>query len=76
MQAAPVAGKAYRVGGMVKAGTLKWDPKSLDPAFTPSDEQASVLVRHKGTPPDLFAERRGAVDEGTGSRTLRGDGTR
>ena len=65
LAAAPVAGKAYRLGGMVKPGTLKWNPRSLDLAFTLSDGQASVPVRHKGTPPDLFAEGRGAVVEGT-----------
>src|SRR5262245_42157830 len=65
LAAAPVPGKAYRLGGMVKPGTLTWNPRSLDLAFTLSDGQASVPVRHKGTPPDLFAEGRGAVVEGT-----------
>ena len=65
LAAAPVAGKAYRLGGMVKPGTLTWNPRSLELAFTLSDGQASVPVRHKGTPPDLFAEGRGAVVEGT-----------
>ena len=62
--AAPVAGKSYRLGGMVMPGTLKWDARSLDLRFTLSDGQASVPVRHRGTPPDLFAENRGAVVEG------------
>ena len=66
--AAPVAGKSYRLGGMVQPGTLKWDPKALDLRFTLSDGLASVPVRHRGTPPDLFAESRGAVVEGTWSR--------
>ncbi|MGH7365500.1 MAG: cytochrome c maturation protein CcmE [Candidatus Rokuibacteriota bacterium] len=66
--AAPVAGKAYRLGGMVLPGTLSWDPRSLDLSFTLSDGQATVPVRHRGTPPDLFAEGRGAVVEGTWSR--------
>jgi cytochrome c-type biogenesis protein CcmE len=65
LSAAPVAGKAYRLGGMVKPGTLEWNPKSLDLSFTLSDGQAAIPVRHKGTPPDLFAEGRGAVVEGT-----------
>jgi cytochrome c-type biogenesis protein CcmE len=58
-------GKAYRLGGMVKQGTLAWNAQSLDLAFTLSDGRASVPVRHKGAPPDLFAEGRGAVVEGT-----------
>ncbi len=66
--AAPVAGKSYRLGGMVQPGTLKWNPKALDLRFTLSDGLGSVPVRHRGTPPDLFAEGRGAVVEGTWSR--------
>jgi cytochrome c-type biogenesis protein CcmE len=65
LSAAPVAGKAYRLGGLVKPGTVNWDPRSLELRFTLSDGQASVPVRHKGTPPDLFGEGRGAVVEGT-----------
>ena len=62
--AAPVASKTYRVGGLVLPGSLKWEPKSLDLSFTLSDGKASVSVKHKGAPPDLFAEGRGAVVEG------------
>lgn len=64
LQAAPVAGKAYRLGGMVQAGTLRWEPRSLALTFALSDGKATVPVKHKGTPPDLFAEGRGAVVEG------------
>ena len=64
LQAAPVAGKAYRLGGMVVPGTLTWEPRTLALAFTLSDGKASVPVRHRGTPPDLFGEGRGAVVEG------------
>jgi cytochrome c-type biogenesis protein CcmE len=63
--AAPVPSKTYRLGGVVQAGSLKWEPRSLDLSFTLSDGKASVPVRHKGTPPDLFAEERGAVVEGS-----------
>ena len=62
--AAPVSGKTYRLGGLVERGTLKWEPKSLDLSFRLSDGRATVPVRHRGTPPDLFAEGRGAVVEG------------
>lgn len=65
LQAQPVAGKAYRLGGMVQPGSLKWEPRSLDLSFTLSDGKATVPIKHKGTPPDLFAEGRGAVVEGT-----------
>jgi cytochrome c-type biogenesis protein CcmE len=63
--AAPVPSKTYRLGGLVQAGSLKWEPKSLDLSFTLSDGKASVPVRHKGAAPDLFAEGRGAVVEGS-----------
>ena len=65
LQAAPVSGKAYRVGGMVVTGSVTWDPRTLDLAFQLSDGKAAVPVRHKGTAPDLFGEGRGAVVEGS-----------
>lgn len=61
----PVDGKAYRLGGMVQAGSLRWEPRTLDLTFVLSDGKATVPVRHRGTAPDLFAEGRGAVVEGT-----------
>ena len=64
LTAAPVAGKAYRLGGLVERGSLKWDPGTLDLTFAVSDGKATVPVRHKGTAPDLFGEGRGAVVEG------------
>jgi cytochrome c-type biogenesis protein CcmE len=67
LQAAPVAGKAYRLGGMVLPGSLRWEPKTLERTFVLSDGLATVPVRHRGTAPDLFAEGRGAVAEGTWS---------
>jgi len=67
LQGAPVAGKAYRLGGVVARGSLKWEPHTLDLAFALSDGKATVPVRHKGTPPDLFGEGRGAVVEGSWS---------
>ena len=65
LKAAPVIGKSYRLGGLVARGTLTWDARTLDLAFTLTDGQASIPVRHKGTAPDLFGEGRGAVVEGT-----------
>ena len=64
LRAAPVAGKAYRLGGLVAPGSLRWEPRTLDLTFTVSDGKATVPVRHKGAPPDLFGEGRGAVVEG------------
>lgn len=65
LRTAAVVGKAYRLGGMVQPGSLKWEPRTLDLSFVLSDGKATVPVRHKGTPPDLFGEGRGAVVEGS-----------
>jgi cytochrome c-type biogenesis protein CcmE len=67
LQAAPVPGKAYRLGGVVARGSLTWEARTLDLSFALSDGKATVPVRHKGTPPDLFGEGRGAVVEGSWS---------
>ena len=67
LRASAVAGKAYRLGGMVLPGSLRWEPRTLDLHFTLGDGTATVPVHHKGTPPDLFGEGRGAVVEGTWS---------
>ena len=64
LTASPVAGKAYRLGGLVLPGSVTWQPRTLDLTFTLSDGRASVPVRHKGVAPDLFGEGRGAVVEG------------
>jgi cytochrome c-type biogenesis protein CcmE len=65
LAAAPAVGKAYRLGGLVAAGSLTWEPKTLDLKFALTDGKSSVPVRHKGTAPDLFGEGRGAVVEGS-----------
>jgi cytochrome c-type biogenesis protein CcmE len=64
LSAAPVRGKAYRLGGLVERGTLKWNASTLDLTFNVSDGKTSVPVHHKGAAPDLFGEGRGAVVEG------------
>jgi cytochrome c-type biogenesis protein CcmE len=68
LQAAPVAGKSYRLGGMVVPGSLTWEPRTLALTFSLSDGKATIPVRHRGTPPDLFGEGRGAVAEGRWNR--------
>jgi cytochrome c-type biogenesis protein CcmE len=68
LRAAPVAGKAYRLGGMVVPGTLTWQPETLALRFSLSDGKATVPVRHRGSAPDLFGEGRGAVVEGRWNR--------
>ena len=64
-------GRAYRLGGMVVQGSLKQDLAAREQRFLLTDGRASVPVYHRGIPPDLFAEGRGAVVEGK----LGADGT-
>jgi cytochrome c-type biogenesis protein CcmE len=64
LRADPVTGKPYRLGGMVAAGSVHWDAPAVELSFRLTDGKASVPVRHRGTPPDLFGEERGAVVEG------------
>ena len=49
---------------MVVQGSLKQDPAVHEQRFLLSDGKASVPVYHRGIPPDLFGEGRGAVVEG------------
>jgi cytochrome c-type biogenesis protein CcmE len=64
-------GRAYRLGGMVVQGSLKQDDAVGEQRFLLTDGRASVPVYHRGIPPDLFGEGRGAVVEGR----LGADGT-
>jgi cytochrome c-type biogenesis protein CcmE len=65
------AGRAYRLGGMVVQGSLTRNVAAHEQRFVLTDGKASVPVYHRGIPPDLFAEGRGAVVEGK----LGADGT-
>ena len=65
LAAAPITGKPYRVGGLVEPGSLTWEPQTLSLTFKLTDAKASIPVRHRGAPPDMFGEGRGAVVEGT-----------
>ncbi len=58
-------GRAYRLGGMVVRGSLQRDAQNLQMRFELTDGKATLPVTYKGIPPDLFAEGRGAVVEGT-----------
>ncbi len=58
-------GKSLRLGGMVVKGSVKWEPRTLWLTFDLTDGGATIPVVHRGSPPDLFGEGRGAVVEGT-----------
>jgi cytochrome c-type biogenesis protein CcmE len=58
------AGRTVRLGGVVEPGSVKFNRQTLDLMFVVSDGTAKFLVRHQGTPPDLFREGMGVTIEG------------
>ncbi len=57
-------GKRFRLGGMVREGSLKRDANSLEIEFILTDYQSNVTVRYEGILPDLFKEQQSAVTKG------------
>ncbi len=55
-------GQAFRIGGMVKDGSLKRD--NLTVYFTMTDMVKDIPVAYTGILPDLFKEGKGAVVQG------------
>jgi cytochrome c-type biogenesis protein CcmE len=55
-------GRAFRVGGMVKEGSLKKDGENVQ--FVVTDYAHDVPVTYKGMLPDLFKEGKGVVAQG------------
>jgi len=60
-------GQTFRVGGMVKAGSLKKDGENV--AFIVTDFAHEVPVTYTGILPDLFKEGKGVVAQGQLSKT-------
>jgi cytochrome c-type biogenesis protein CcmE len=54
--------KAFRIGGLVKTGTLHRD--GVTAYFTVTDTSKDTIVKYTGILPDLFREGRGVVAEG------------
>jgi cytochrome c-type biogenesis protein CcmE len=52
----------FRVGGLVKEGSIKRDGMAV--AFVVTDTQREVPVRYVGLLPDLFKEGKGVVAQG------------
>lgn len=59
-----VVGKVFRIGGMVRVGSLQRQGQSLDLTFIVTDNQHEVTVTHHGILPDLFKEGKGVVAKG------------
>lgn len=57
-------GERFRLGGMVRPGTIERHPGSLDMAFVVTDFQHDVRVTYSGVVPDLFRENQGVVAHG------------
>ena len=56
--------KRFRLGGMVRPGTVERPPGSLEMSFVVTDFQRDVPVRYSGVVPDLFRENQGVVAHG------------
>ena len=57
-------GKAFRIGGMVKEGSVKREADGVTVNFIVTDTEKDLLVAYKGILPDLFKEGKGAVAQG------------
>ena len=55
-------GRAFRVGGLVKPGSLQRDQMTVE--FVITDTARDMRVRYTGILPDLFKEGKGAVAQG------------
>jgi cytochrome c-type biogenesis protein CcmE len=63
--------KRFRLGGMVRPGTVVREPGTLEMRFVVTDFQKDVSVKYSGIVPDLFRENQGVVAHGR----LGADGT-
>ncbi len=58
------AGAVFRIGGMVKDGSVEQARDSLTVSFVTTDFAHDVAVAYEGILPDLFREGQGIVAEG------------
>jgi cytochrome c-type biogenesis protein CcmE len=54
-------GRDFRLGGLVKAGSVARDGETLAVRFVVTDGPAEVSVRFEGILPDLFREGKGVI---------------
>jgi cytochrome c-type biogenesis protein CcmE len=57
-------GKSFRVGGLVKAGSIVRESDGVTLRFVMTDMEREMTVAYKGILPDLFREGKGAVAQG------------
>jgi cytochrome c-type biogenesis protein CcmE len=58
------AGRSFRIGGLVEAGSIKRAEDGITVNFIVTDTAKSIPVSYKGPLPDLFKEGKGAVVQG------------
>ena len=58
-------GRQFRLGGLVKPGTVERQGESLTTRFVVTDGPKDVVVEYVGTLPDLFREGQGVIARGT-----------
>jgi len=56
--------RLFRLGGIVKKGSVKRTGDGLTVEFIVTDLAADILVRYRGILPDLFAEEKSVVTKG------------
>lgn len=57
-------GKPFRIGGMVKEGSIQREADGVTLRFAITDTERDITVAYKGILPDLFKEGKGAVVQG------------
>ena len=57
-------GKMFRIGGLVKDGSLQRQADGVTIAFIVTDTDKEITVNYKGILPDLFKEGKGVVAQG------------
>ncbi len=57
-------GKSFRIGGMVKEGSLQRAADGVTLRFVVTDTDKDMTVAYKGILPDLFREGKGVVAQG------------
>ena len=61
----PAPGETFRLGGLVKAGSVSRSEDGLVLNFTVTDMKADTLVSYRGIVPDLFRENQGVIATGS-----------
>jgi cytochrome c-type biogenesis protein CcmE len=57
-------GKSFRIGGLVKEGSLQREADGVTMRFVVTDTDKELPVAYRGILPDLFKEGKGAVAQG------------